>query len=273
MENTPHDTHQIYFERYLRNKMTVANQKNFEAKIANEPEFKLAFENYKIHRKEFFTELINDHDVGPRKTKLATYFYLVITLVGIAVALSFYFENQTLKEEINKDKRVIRRLISYVPFIGKKLVNDTADIYLPPINKSIPKVEKANIPEAQPALKQSAIVVFDTVFVPLKRSYFDERMSYYINEIDSNLTRNELFNLIYNNSFKYDIKHKTKPIGVLILIDQEQGNTYKFDGYKLIVIAKQLPGNIILVRDEGELIWLKPDSELILNDDNQAHSY
>ncbi len=273
MINSPHDTHQIYFERYLRNKMTAGEKQHLEERLANDAELKLAFDHYQSHRKEFLKELITEHDDGPKRTKLATYFYLTITLVGIAVALSFYFQNLTLKEEINRDKRVIKRLVSYIPFIGKKFANDTADIYLPPIDIKETKIVTKNVPNEGIVVKQLSLVVLDTVLVPLRRSYFDERMEYYVNKIDSNLTESELYNLIYNNSFNYDIKYKTKPIGVVVLIDHEKGNTYKFDGDNLIITTTQLPQYVLLVKEEGELIWLKMDNELILRADNQLHNY
>ncbi|MBP9690314.1 MAG: hypothetical protein KBE91_11925 [Bacteroidia bacterium] len=274
MINSSHDTHQIYFERYLRNKMTVGEKQHLEEQLAKNAELKLAFDHYISHRKQLLKELITEHDNGPVKTKLATYFYLVITLIGIAVAFSFYFQNITLKEEISRDKRVIKRLVSYVPFIGKKFANDTADIYMPPINTAeISKPTKKNSPVEKVVAKQLPLVVLDTVLVPLKRNYFDERIDYYLNKIDSNLTQNELYNLIYNNSSNYDIKYKTKPIGVEIIINHEMGNTYRFDGNKLVITSVQLPQNILLVKEEGELIWLKVGNELILTADNQLHNY
>ena len=47
MGNSPHDSHQFYFERYLRNKLTESEKSQLEERLANNIELNQAFEQYK----------------------------------------------------------------------------------------------------------------------------------------------------------------------------------------------------------------------------------
>jgi hypothetical protein len=67
MGNSPHESHQFYFERYLRNKLSGSEKSQLEERLANDKELNEAFEHYKSNRKIFLKELISEHDSGPKK--------------------------------------------------------------------------------------------------------------------------------------------------------------------------------------------------------------
>ena len=79
--------------------------------------------------------------------------------------------------------------------------------------------------------------------------------------------------MVYKNSYKYDIKHKSSPISVSFWNSIELGNTYRFDGNNLIITGLKLPYELLLLKDEGELIWIEAEREIILLADNQIHNY
>lgn len=276
MPNFSHDSHQFYFERYLRNKLSGAEKLQLEERLAKDKELREAFENYKSNRKTFLKELISEHDKGPKRSRLANTFYLAITIIGISVALNYYLENRTLKEEINRDKKLIKRLVSHIPFVGKKIIKDTADFAVVETenigisNKSSTQTPKTSTELTVP---QSIVdtLVFDTIIIPIRRSYFDERLNYYLTEIDSTLTNDEIQNLVIKNSAKYDIKHKASPISVAVWSANTQ--SYQFDGNNLKLNGISLPFKMLLVKDGGEITWLTPDKEIILVADNQTHTY
>ncbi len=275
MPNFSHDSHQFYFERYLRNKLSGAEKLQLEERLANDTELREAFEHYKSNRKTFLKELIAEHDKGPKRSRLANIFYLAVTIIGISVALNYYLENRTLKEEINRDKKLIKRLVSHIPYLGKKIIKDTADFAV---------IEPEKIPKSKPSTQTQSsntivkteqisvdTLIFDTIIIPIRRSYFDERLSFYLTEIDSTLSNAEIQNLVIKNSTKYDIKHKTSPISVAVWSANKP--SYKFDGNNLKINGISMPFKMLLVKDGGEITWLTPDKEIILVADNQIHTY
>lgn len=280
MENLQHDTHQFYFERYLRNKLSAAERVHLEQRLNEDQELREAFESYKNNRKTFLKELINEHDKGPKKSRLANWFYLTITIIGILVALNFYLENKSLKAEHERDKNLISRLLEHIPFVGKKDKEnqDKTPTRAPKQSKS-PIHDETNTPDSDASLEDSVsttdetTVLLDTAFVPLKRAFYDEKRAYFLHEIDSTLSDAELQQMIYRNHHKYDIKYKSKPIGVLFLADRTFGRAYRYDGIKLELYGLQVPYQLLLVNDQGELIWLQPDREILLIADGQPHTY
>ena len=279
MGNSPHDSHQFYFERYLRNKLSGSEKSQLEVRLANDKELNQAFEHYKSNRKSFLKELISEHDSGPKRSRLANVFYLTITIVGIAVATNYYLENRSLKEELNRDKKLIKRLVSYIPFVGKKMIKDSNEfVSTVTKNKTINDNKTLNIITDQ---NDSSLVdketldelLFDTILIPIKRSYYEEKLSFYLNELDSTLLATEVQQLVYKNSFKYDIKYKSSPISVSFWNSAELGSTYRFDGNNLNITGIKPPYQLLLLKDEGELIWIEAEREIILLSDNQIHNY
>ncbi len=279
MGNSPHDSHQFYFERYLRNKLSGSEKSQLEERLANDKELNQAFEHYKSNRKSFLKELISEHDSGPKRSRLANVFYLTITIVGIAVATNYYLENRSLKEELNRDKKLIKRLVSYIPFVGKKMIKDSNEfVSTVTKNKTINDNKTLNIITDQ---NDSSLVdketldelLFDTILIPIKRSYYEEKLSFYLNELDSTLLATEVQQLVYKNSFKYDIKYKSSPISVSFWNSAELGSTYRFDGNNLNITGIKPPYQLLLLKDEGELIWIEAEREIILLSDNQIHNY
>lgn len=279
MGNSPHDSHQFYFERYLRNKLTESEKSQLEERLANDIELNQAFEQYKSNRKSLLKELITEHDSGPKRSRLANIFYLTITIVGIAVATNYYLENRSLKEEINRDKKLIKRLVSYIPFVGKKIIKDSNEFVSTRsqtnnINENKTLNIKKNYNDSSLAEKETLDeLLFDTILIPIKRSYYEEKLAFYLNDVDSTLLATEVQQLVYKNSYKYDIKHKSSPISVSFWNSTELGNTYRFDGNNLILTGLKPPYQLLLLKDEGELIWIEAEREIILLADNQIHNY
>lgn len=273
MPNFSHDSHQFYFERYLRNKLSGAEKLQLEERLANDTELREAFEHYKSNRKTFLKELISEHDKGPKRSRLVNVFYLGITIIGISVALNYYLENRTLKEEINRDKKLIKRLVSHIPFVGKKIIKDSADFVVVEPEKNLKPKTSTQSSSTKIKTEQTTVdtLVFDTIVIPIRRSYFDERLNFYLTEIDSTLSSAEIQNLVIKNSTKYDIKHKTSPISVAVW--SASTPSYQFDGNNLKLNGISLPFKMLLVKDGGEITWLTPDKEIILIADNQTHNY
>jgi len=278
MPNSPHDSHQFYFERYLRNKLSGSEKLQLEERLANDKELNESFEHYKSNRKTFLKELISEHDKGPKRSRLANMFYLAITIIGIIVAGNYYLENRSLKEEINRDKKLIKRLVSYIPFVGKKMIKDSAELVLTNA-KSSTTIDK---PSSQPKNNNATVIIeeeltdsllLDTILIPIKRSYYEERLAFYLNDLDSTLVPAEIQKLVYKNSFKYDIKYKSSPISVSFWNSLEKTNTYRFDGNNLTITGIKPTYQLLLVKDAGELIWLDGEREIILIADNQTHNY
>jgi hypothetical protein len=279
MGNSPHDSHQFYFERYLRNKLSGSEKSQLEERLENDIELNQAFEHYKSNRKSFLKELISEHDSGPKRSRLANFFYLTITIIGIAVASNYYSENRSLKEEINRDKKLIKRLVSYIPFVGKKIIKDSNEFVSKrtqtnTINENKTLNNKTDYSDSSLADKDTLDeLLFDTILIPIKRSYYEEKLAFYLNDIDSTLLAIEFQQLVYKNSYKYDIKYKSSPISVSFWNSTELGNSYRFDGNNLNITGLKPPFQLLLLKDEGELVWIEAEREIILLADNQIHNY
>lgn len=277
MENIQHDSHQFFFERYLRNKLSEQEKLQLEESLKNDAELNAAFQQYKLHRKEFLTELKKDYYKGPRKSRLANILYVAISIIGISTALNFYFENQSLKEERQRDKNLITRLIEHIPFVGRKSkTEDSKPMKQEEIAQGKTTSTKTNDTKlvADSVMEeQDAQLLLDTVLVTLQRSFYTEKFDYFKLSIDSTLTSSEIQQMVLKNFSKYDSKYKSKPIGVNIWSDKQKGNTYIFDGFKLTIYGLTPSTPMLIVNDEGELVWLWGDKEILLLADNEPHTY
>ena len=246
MGNSPHDSHQFYFERYLRNKLSGSEKSQLEERLVNDKELNQAFEHYKSNRKSLLKELITEHDSGPKRSRLANIFYLTITIVGIAVATNYYLENRSLKEEINRDKKLIKRLVSYIPFVGKKIIKDSNEyVSTRTKNKPINDNKTLNIITDQ---NDSSLfdketldeLLFDTILIPIKRSYYEEKLAFYLNE----------FSLVFGTKMEEEIQ--TQAIG------QDQVLVYSVPDALSTLLTRSFP--------TGK--WINYISSLVLS--NQA---
>ncbi len=277
MENIQHDSHQFFFERYLRNKLSEQEKLQLEESLKNDAELSAAFLQYKLHRKEFLTELKKDYYKGPRKSRLANLLYVAISIIGIITALNFYLENQTLKEERQRDKNLITRLIEHIPFVGRKSkTEDAKQIKQENVVQGKTTSTKPNnttLVADSTEQEQDAALILDTVLVTLQRSFYTEKVDYFKLSIDSTLTNTEIQQMVLKNFGKYDSKYKSKPIGVSLWNDKLKGRTYIFDGFKLTVYGLPPSTQMLIVDDESELVWLWGDKEVLLLADNQPHTY
>lgn len=269
------ETYQYYFERYLRNKLSTDEKADFEQRLTSDNELKQLLENYKLNRKQFLRDLLKENNGKKTRGRIAPFIYLTITMAGIILATNFYYENLLLKEERQRDKNLITRLIEYIPFIGSKQTIDTISKTTPhkphaTNNKPISNtkhVDSLATEQAEP------LFIFDTVIVPISRTFFDEKLHYYRSTIDSTLAFDDIKKLIINTFNKIDIKHKSKPIKIEFWQTLNTANKYSYDGLTLVLHAPLPPDDLFFVTDESELVWLNNNNELILITDNQLHQY
>lgn len=275
MENFHHDSHQFYFERYLRHKMSAAEREVLEKRLAEDEELREAFDSYRRNRKQLMRELIREHTGNPYKSWISTFIYISIATAAVFVAINLYFENKSLLAEREQDKNLISRLIEKIPFVGhkEKEKNQPQETgKAAPPRKEKPRTEKVK-ETVEPAPVAETVVLKDTALVPISRGYIEQRMAFYRSEIDSMLTDAELLNLIYRNNHKYAEKYKSRAIGVEFLRDSSVPRSYRFDGNKLSVYGLPASYPLLLVKDENELVWIRPEAEIILVADNRLHEY
>jgi len=267
MNNNQHDIHQFYFERYLRNKLSVAEKTELENQLASDAELQQAFQHYKSHRKDLLKELVQEHDKPLKRSRLLNYFYLTITIAGIFLTINFYQENETLKAERRRDKNLISRLLDHIPFISKTHKNKSAkpeknSTYS---NKPIEKPSDLNLEQADSTelknLKEET--ESDTVIT----AWYAEQFTF----TDSAATRFNGLKQSLLNAEEYD-RYEGTPVGINF-INTKKGNQYSYDGNTLTLYSLSKPSIFIFIREQGETIWVTPDQEIILIADQQLHSY
>lgn len=279
MEELQHDSHQFYFERYLRNKLTSKERLKLEDTLKNNEKLNRAFTEYKQNRSKFLKELIQEHDNGPKRNKLIAVFYLVITILGIFTVFNFYTENKLLKEESKQNKNIISRLTSRVPFLHRSNnKTDTLKVKLTDKiknNQTTIKPTNIIIPDRitiEPEKK--SIVALDTVLIPIKAEFYEEKLAMFRNEVDSTLTNSDIQKILLKNNDTYNIKYKSSPIAVIVeQIEKEQESNYQFDGLQLKIQTNKPIEYIFLVADQGEIIWLTESMEILLIGDNLPHKF
>ena len=226
------ETYQYYFERYLRNKLSADEKNDFEHRLASDNELKQLLENYKLNRKQFLRDLLKENSHKKPRGKIAPFIYLTITMAGIILAANFYYENLLLKEERQRDKNLITRLIEYIPFIGSKNLSDTVSktatqkTQATNNNKVLNNTKHVDSITAKP---NKPILVFDTVIVPISRMFFNEKLQYYRSTVDSTLAFDDIKQLIINTFNKIDIKHKSKPIKIEFWQTPSKEKIYTYD--------------------------------------------
>lgn len=116
-----HESHQFYFERYLRKKLVENERADFEAKLLEDPDFNQAFQEYKAHRKEHLKEFIAHYDSEFKaKSRSTILIYLLITLIVLAISVILYFDNRKMREELFQlYEKSTKSIYRSIPFINK----------------------------------------------------------------------------------------------------------------------------------------------------------
>ena len=92
-----HEIHQYYFEKYLRNEMSIKDKLTFEEKLIIDNQVRSSFEHYKLNRQQYLSDYAIREQKKTFSRKLNSWIYLLISLIGILLSINFYLDNQELK--------------------------------------------------------------------------------------------------------------------------------------------------------------------------------
>lgn len=267
MNNNQHDIHQFYFERYLRNKLTVAEKTELENQLASDAELQQAFQHYKSHRKEFLKELVHEHDKPLKRSRLLNFFYLTITIAGIFLTINFYQENESLKAERKRDKNLISRLLDKIPFISKNNTFKTNKSEKTSTSTTKPEDKPTDLNSTQSDSTALGSLQEDTESDTVITAWYAEQFSF----TDSATTRFNCLKQTLLNDAENE-QYEGTPVGINF-VNTKKGNQYSYDGNTLTLYGISKPSIFIFIREQGETIWITPDQEIILIADQQIHSY
>jgi hypothetical protein len=117
-----HEVHQIYFEKYLRKKMSGEEKATFEQRLEDDLELKRAFEHYKIHRKKYLKEIIED-ELSEQKSssRINNMLYLLVSVICIIITAVYYTDNRKIRNVLlGRQEFENMPLTTRIPYIIKK---------------------------------------------------------------------------------------------------------------------------------------------------------
>jgi hypothetical protein len=129
---TQHDKHQYYFEKYLRNEMSLEEREVFDRKLADDAALRMAFEYYKLNRQKLLEQLIEEHQLAKRDNRLNKLIFLLISLTGLILVISPFVNKSDVDD---KTKEVPQNIfVRYIPFLNWE-------------NRTDKKVEEPSLPK------------------------------------------------------------------------------------------------------------------------------
>jgi hypothetical protein len=160
----PHDKHQYYFEKYLRNEMSYHERMAFDEKLAEDEALNQAFVFYRANREVMLKNLIEEHKLDRRDGRLNKLIFLLISLTGIALTFNYYFYKAPAQRSGKQTPQKQREpLYTYIPFVNWEKRSE----------KNQPKKDTATPPPAQVKTRQQPADDSIVVLEPSTRD--DER--------------------------------------------------------------------------------------------------
>lgn len=250
-----HEAHQIYFERYLRKKLSEKERIEFEERLITDSDLNEAFKKYRSNRKKYLRELIDDYNTDfVSHTRTNQIIYILLTLILGAVLALLYFDNQQLRKTIADTYQESTKIIyRNLPFIVKK-----AEIPPPPPTYSV-KIsdtvstdlpENEGLPDETETLAGEEQLEFNTDHKLADSTYLIKEST--SDSLTAPVTRKRIKTL--------HVSLWVSPIGF---------EGYKFDGQTLFIYGLK-SFDEFQIRYEKNDIWIDIDVQTypIINDNN-----
>jgi len=250
-----HEAHQIYFERYLRKKLSEKERAEFEERLITDNDLNEAFKKYRSNRKVYLRELIDDYNTDfVSHTRTNQIIYILLTLILGAVLAFLYFDNQQLRKTIADTYQESTKIIyRSLPFIVKK-----AELPPPPPEYPV-KISDTTI---------SDISENDVLPVETETPVGDDQLEF---NTDYKLA-DSLFQIKESPTDSLSAMHSKKRIKSLqisLWVSPIGFEGYKFDGQSLFIYGLK-SFDEFQIRYEKNDIWLSIDVQTytIINDNN-----
>jgi len=182
------DVHQYYFERYLRNEMSVNEKKAFESKLTTDNKVRSAFEHYKINRQEYLSDYVASIQKKSSNRKLNNWLYALVSTIGILISLNLYLANKQLRHLIYKPIHDSLPFYQRIPF---------------EFGYSSPKANKSNA--ILFTSKDSAELGFDSITVDPSLISQDDTLNY-----DYDVKLSDTLVIVYEKSSFDQVYEKLK---------------------------------------------------------------
>ena len=245
----PHDKHQYFFEKYLRNEMQGEELQLFENKLNTNTEFLDAFEFYKINRTKIVAEELAEYDKPElmiKKPQKWGWVYAVLSMVCLVLILDYY-----LSDSYHKEQRRLRiPLIDQIHVFDSKpkIITDTIENigsnkdqklpskHLPSNadNENVSEPHLSQMIDGNEVKIQGDYFVMDSLFKVLESKLVSERLAKLKVQTDSLISDTTLEELVRQSFFK-----QPNQIPRQLLVEFWDSplhfRGYVFDGKKLLV--------------------------------------
>jgi len=258
-----HEKHQYYFEKHLRNEMAEDERLAFDEKLSADASLRLAFEYYKLNRQKLLEQLIEEHNLIKKDTRLNKFIFLFISLTGMLLTFNYFVSKNELLALNKIDEKPKNIFVRYIPFMnwGNRL-------------EKKPKIEKSeNEPEVLATIGEvkedekverldpsidgnerlaSDLFIADTFISVCEKKWIDQYITYKNNLLDSTLFDSILVKPIL------PAKDKNKTLLVEFWKSPFDYQGYLYQGNKLILYGIAFPTDVYIYAKSDTLKAILP---------------
>jgi hypothetical protein len=273
-----HEIHQYYFEKYLRNEMSIRDKLNFEEKLAADTMLRSSFEHYKLNRQEYLSDFAIIQQKKASNLRLNSWIYLLISIIGILVSINLYLDNQALKSQQNNMAGESIPFYKRIPFLfGSRTEKKSVS---PPTGQKETAIDSvSSTPDSIPVPEEGILfdqdeLITDTEFRVFEKALFDQHYEQLRASADS-LNSDSILELLTIKSFDgTEHDRQTSSVEVEFWRSPIAYVGYKFNGHKIIIYGYDQPFKLTLLRI-NESLGIRQDEGNIytLINDNNFHRF
>lgn len=271
-----HEIHQYYFEKYLRNEMSIKDKLTFEEKLSVNSQIRSSFEHYKLNRQEYLSDYAVKQQRSASNRKLNSWIYLLISTLGILLSINFYMDNQDLKQQRMTSSGESVPFYKRIPFFfgwrseHKKSETDTSRLVIP-LDSSSAFVDSSQVlPESNNLAFDQDELLCDTNYRIFDKTIFDAQYASLLTGNDS-LSNDSVLELMTIGTLTGETgETKSATLQVQFWRSPIDYSGYKFSGKRLIIYGFTPPFKLTLLKINSDIAIRHEEGNLytLINDNN-----
>ncbi len=270
-----HDIHQYYFEKYLRNEMSIKDRLTFEEKLTVNNQIRSSFEHYKLNRQQYLSDFAIKEQKSASHRKLNNWLYLLISVIGIVLSVNFYLDNKELKQLISSNSGENVPFYKRIPFFfnDKKEAKQPVKQANPITTESDTLIEQSEtdttVQNENSLLFEQDEMLLDTTMLVYEKSTFES--VYEMVKLQDSVSSDSILEQLTLQQYQ-NVKTVFKTIHINVTYWRSPSGYigYKFNGKKLMLFGITPPFRLTLLKQEDEIGIREEEGNIfyLINDDN-----